>query len=177
MPRYVAFLRAINVGGHIVKMDHLRLLFQSFGLSSVETFIQSGNVVFETPKRNIGLLEKMIEERLSEELGYRVATFLRTGPELLELVRSEPFGRGEPANGSTLFVSFTQTPLGPAIRKALNELTTPNDQILFENREVFWLRRERTAESAEFAKLFAKKLGEATTRNMTTVRKIAEKYC
>ena len=47
MPRRIAFLRAINVGGHVVKMDHLRKLLTSFGLENVETVIASGNVVFD----------------------------------------------------------------------------------------------------------------------------------
>ena len=47
MPRYITFLRAINVGGHTVKMDRLREIFESLGFANVETFIASGNVVFE----------------------------------------------------------------------------------------------------------------------------------
>jgi uncharacterized protein (DUF1697 family) len=46
MPKYVAFLRAINVGGHTVKMDHLRRLFEALGFTNVETFIASSDVVF-----------------------------------------------------------------------------------------------------------------------------------
>ncbi len=45
MPKYIAFLRAINVGGHTVKMDYLRVLFETLGFSDVETFIASGNVI------------------------------------------------------------------------------------------------------------------------------------
>ena len=52
MPRYVAFLRAINVGGHIVKMDQLRKLFTQLGLTDVETFIASGNVLFTSPSKS-----------------------------------------------------------------------------------------------------------------------------
>jgi uncharacterized protein (DUF1697 family) len=48
MPKYIAFLRAINVGGHIVKMKDLRELFGSLGFTGVETVLASGNVVFET---------------------------------------------------------------------------------------------------------------------------------
>ncbi|HXW01123.1 MAG TPA: DUF1697 domain-containing protein, partial [Anaerolineae bacterium] len=47
LPKYIAFLRAINVGGHTVKMDYLRRLFEEMGFSKVETFIASGNVIFE----------------------------------------------------------------------------------------------------------------------------------
>jgi uncharacterized protein (DUF1697 family) len=61
MPRYVAFLRAINVGGHIVKMDYLRSLFEELGFTNVETFIASGNVVFDSSYKNPASLEKKIE--------------------------------------------------------------------------------------------------------------------
>src|SRR5687768_15562390 len=91
MIRYIAFLRAINVGGHIVKMDHLRELFAAVGASNVETFIASGNVIFEAKDENAQALEKKIERHLRKALGYEVATFLRSVPELATVARYEPF--------------------------------------------------------------------------------------
>jgi uncharacterized protein (DUF1697 family) len=97
MIRYIAFLRAINVGGHIVKMQDLRRLFESWGLSAVQTYIQSGNVVFEADGKRPRDLEKVLEERLQEALGYRVATFLRTERELADIAKYWPFpARGRP---------------------------------------------------------------------------------
>ena len=50
MPKYIAFLRAINVGGTtLIKMTDLKKMFESFGLDNVQTYIQTGNVVFESP--------------------------------------------------------------------------------------------------------------------------------
>ena len=91
MTRYVAFLRAINVGGHVVKMEALRKLFESMGLSRVETYIASGNVIFETEARKPGALEKKIEDELKIALGYAVGTFLRSIPELTSIVETIPF--------------------------------------------------------------------------------------
>jgi uncharacterized protein (DUF1697 family) len=68
MPRYIAFLRAINVGGHTVKMDVLRQHFAALGFSNVETFIASGNVVFETTAKNTRTLEQKIEKHLRAAL-------------------------------------------------------------------------------------------------------------
>ena len=82
MPRTIAFLRAVNVGGHTVKMDALRRHFESLGFSNVETFIASGNVIFETPFKNARTLESSIENKLRDALGYEVAAFLRTDAEL-----------------------------------------------------------------------------------------------
>ncbi len=78
MSRCIAFLRAINVGGHTVKMDDLRRLFESLGFTRGETFIASGNVVFETTSKNTTALERKIEKKLRDALGYEVATFIMT---------------------------------------------------------------------------------------------------
>src|SRR4030095_12804333 len=84
MPRYVAFLRAINVGGHIVKMDQLRKLFTQLGFTDVETFIASGNVLFTSPSKSGAALEAKIEKHLKAALGYEVATFVRTATEVCQ---------------------------------------------------------------------------------------------
>ena len=84
--RYVAFLRAINVGGrHLVKMDALRRLFEELGFTNVETFIASGNVVFESKSRSAASLEKAIEAHLQKSLGYEVKTFIRSESEVAEI--------------------------------------------------------------------------------------------
>ena len=78
MSKYFAFLRAINVGGHTIKMEALRNLFEECGFTRVETFIASGNVIFETDSHNSEELTKIIEAHLLSELGFGVAVFLRT---------------------------------------------------------------------------------------------------
>src|SRR5271155_3083597 len=76
MPKYVAFLKAINVGGHVVKMDQLRELFSSLKFSNVETFIASGNVIFETKSAPDLKLERHNDKHLAVELGFQVVTFV-----------------------------------------------------------------------------------------------------
>jgi uncharacterized protein (DUF1697 family) len=76
MTVHIAFLRAINIGGRTVKMDHLRSLFESLGYGEVETFIASGNVIFQSPDEDTRALEQQIEAHLRQALGYEVATFL-----------------------------------------------------------------------------------------------------
>ena len=61
MARYAAFLRAINVGGHVVKMEVLRAAFEDLGFAGVETFIASGNVIFETRAKDLVAVERKIE--------------------------------------------------------------------------------------------------------------------
>src|ERR1700694_4608695 len=101
MPKYVAFLRAINVGGHTVKMDHLRNLFEAMGFSNVETFIASGNVIFDSKSRSTKTLEIKIERSLETNLGYKVATFIRSISELVAVARYKPFHDSD-ADGNVL---------------------------------------------------------------------------
>ena len=77
--RYIAFLRAVNVGGRVVKMPVLKKAFESLQLSNVETFIASGNVVFETAASDVLKVERKIESRLREALGYEVTTSCTLG--------------------------------------------------------------------------------------------------
>src|SRR5438309_5629838 len=82
VPRYIAFLRAINVGGRVIKMEELRRVFAAAGLTNVESFIASGNVLFDTRVTSEEALRKKVEVALAHELGYRVDTFLRKPEEV-----------------------------------------------------------------------------------------------
>jgi uncharacterized protein (DUF1697 family) len=92
MFKFIAFLRAINVGGgRTVKMQSLREVFEALGFSRVATFIASGNVVFETRTKKIKTLERKIEGALKEALSYEVRTFVRVEAELAKIANYRPF--------------------------------------------------------------------------------------
>ena len=178
MPKYIAFLRAINVGGHTVKMDHLRRLFEALGFAKVETFIASGNVVFDSSSRSTRTLEKKIETHLRETLGYEVATFIRTTSELSAIAGYKPFPDAElKADGNVLYIGFmADEPNEEAKRKVLS-LTTAVDDFHIRGRELYWLCRTKISESEVSGSVLQKALGMAMTlRNSTTVKKIAAKY-
>ena len=78
MTRIVAFLRGINVGGHIVKKEQLRGAFEALGFRDVTTYKQGGNVIFETKVNDLEKIRSRIEEKLQETLGYDVAVFIRS---------------------------------------------------------------------------------------------------
>lgn len=87
----VALLRGINVGGHVIKMDALRALFTELGLQNVRSYIQSGNIFFESNEENISLLQERIEKYLAHSLGYSVPVCLRTIEEIEKLLKQNPF--------------------------------------------------------------------------------------
>jgi uncharacterized protein (DUF1697 family) len=178
MPKYVAFLRAINVGGHTVKMDHLRRLFEAMGFSHVETFIASGNVIFDSTSQSTQALESQVEDALQEALGYQVTTFIRTTSELAEIARYKPFQDADlDAEGNTVYIAFVaETPSAEAQQKLLS-FTSAVDEFHVAGRQVYWLCRKKMSESEFSGALLEKTLGmQATLRNSTTVKRIASKY-
>ncbi len=178
MPRYVAFLRAINVGGHTVKMDQLRGWFGAMNFSNVETFIASGNVIFDTSVRNPQTLERRIEKHLHASLGYAVTTFLRSTNEVVAIARIKPFSDSElKTEGNVLYVAFTaNSPTDEATQKLMS-LRSAIDDFHISGREVYWLYRRRAGESKFYGSLLEKCLGMQTTiRNFNTVKRIAAKY-
>lgn len=88
---YIALLRGINVGGHTVKMDRLRELFGELGFDHVRSYIQTGNVFFESAETEKAALRTAIECHLRAALGYEVATCVRTVEELEQLLLRDPF--------------------------------------------------------------------------------------
>lgn len=178
MPKYVAFLRAINVGGHIVKMDHLRRLFEQLGFENVETFIASGNVIFDAKSKSTNALEKKIEKCLAQELGYPVSTFLRSTDELPAIAEHKAFSESElNAKGHTLYIGFLADAPGEGAKAAVKSLRNEADDFHLHGREVYWLFRRKFSESEVSGAQLAKALGMPTTlRNVTTVRKLAAKY-
>ena len=178
MPRYIAFLRAINVGGHTVKMDHLRRLFEALDFDHVATFIASGNVVFETPDTDADGLEDTIEVHLQEALGYPVATFLRSAAEVAAIAAYEPFPDADfDVDGAALYIAFLPSIPSDEAQAKLMAARTPADDFHFRGRELYWLRRTRLSDAAYPGPAIEKILGlPATNRNVTTVRRLAAKY-
>ena len=178
MTRYVAFLRAINVGGHTVKMNELQRLFQGWGGTNVETFIASGNVVFDTSRRSADAAERSLEGHLQQALGYPVVTFLRTLPELVDVAGQAPFPPSEYDAGATLFVGFMKAAPAPAAARGVMSLRSEVDDFAIKGREIYWLRRRQLMQSVSDGPPLGRFISSPITmRNVNTVRRLAAKYC
>lgn len=171
----MALLRAINVGGHVVKMARLRELFAELGLEEVSTVIASGNVLFSS-RASARTLEPRIERHLRESLGYEVATFLRSPRELAAATAHQPFPSIPPVpSGQSLSVVFLKEPLGKAACAALCAQETPTDHFSIDGREVWWWCEGRISDSRVTGARLEKAVGgPITARNITTIRKLAE---
>lgn len=174
MTKYVAFLRAINVGGHtIIKMTDLKQMFESLGLENVQTYIQSGNVIFESAEANTASLEKQIESRIEQATGYKTKLFVRTIREVQAIANKSPFTVKE---DETAYVGFLKEKPDKKHQETLLTFKSEADDFAVKGREVYCLRRDR--EKSVFSNNFIEKILKVpgTTRNMTVIRKIAEKY-
>ena len=104
--RYVAFLRAINVGGRFVKMEVLVKIFSSIGFDNVKTFIQSGNIIFDSGESDLDELTGEIQKGLAKKLGYEVDVMVRTVQQLEAMIRRNPFKKlDDDAKISVAFMS------------------------------------------------------------------------
>ena len=176
MAQLFAFLRAINVGGHTVTMARLREVFEDLGILDVETFIASGNVIFRSPSKTPGALERIIEGGLHEALGYEVKTFIRTAPELVALSRYKSFPASRIRSAGAFCIGFMAQPLDAAAKKSLLALRTDIDDFHLSGREVYWLCKKRQHESKFSNVRFEKATGaKVTFRGANTVAKLAAK--
>ncbi len=173
--KFIALLLAINVGRHTVKMDRLRELFEVLGLQEVETFIASGNVIFDSPVKDVRKLELQIEGHLKESLGYAVTTFLRTPAEVAHAAAYQPFP--DAPEDSTLYVGFLAASPSAEVQAKVVGCCTAIDEFHVHEREVYWLCHGRFSDSPFSGAKLEIALGMPTTlRNLTTVRKLAAKY-
>lgn len=108
---YIALLRGINVGGHTVKMERLRELFGELGFERVRSYIQTGNVFFQSHEQDKSALRTAIERHLRTALGYEVATCMRTIEEVEGLLARDPFSGIAVTPDTRLAVTFLAEPV------------------------------------------------------------------
>lgn len=175
MPQFVAFLRAVNVGGRTVKMERLRELFGALGYTRVRTFIASGNVLFEARRASRERLEREVEQSMREAFGFEVATCVRTAEEVIAAAAESPFPVDGVNAGAALYIGFCKQEPTAANTKTVEVLRSATDEFEICGRELYWLCRTKISDSPVTGAILEKKLGVAMTlRNATTVRKIAE---
>ena len=123
MPRYVALLRGINVGGkNLIRMPALKAAFETAGFDDVSTYIQSGNVLLSSPSRSVKQLTERIESMLAQAFDYIPTVVVRSEKQLREIVAKAPKGFGSRPTEYRYDVIFLKEPLRAA--KALAQIRT-----------------------------------------------------
>ncbi len=173
--KYVALLRGINVGGkNKIKMEILREMFETEGFKDVKSYINSGNVIFETRKTDDKKLAAKIEKAIEKEFGLQIKTIVRAISEIEEIVKNNPFD-GQFENDKDLHVFFLDEEMPDEKCEILLSNNNENEQFAVRGREIFCLLRVSVLESLIGKDYIAKKLQiPSTARNWRTVNKVLE---
>jgi len=173
--RHVALLRGINVGGkNKLPMTTLANLFTVEGATDVTTFIQSGNVVFDAPKKLADTLAGRIERRIEKELSLRVPVVLRSAVEIAAVVARNPFlAAGH--DPDALHVMFLAAQPTPAQARALDPSRSPGDELALVGRDLY-LRLPNGVARTKLTNAYVDKAlaTVSTVRNWRTVLKLVE---
>ncbi len=174
--RYVALLRAVNVGGHaVLKMEQLKKHFESFGLKDVTTCIQSGNVLFTSRETGAGRLARGLEKKLRAALGYAVVLFVLTPEQLRKAAAQNPFDPERLQDKQHCHLMFLSAKPQPSRRRALMALAGREYRFAVKGR-VFYYAYDRAFEGRNRRAInFEKVLGlSGTARTWKVVARLVE---
>lgn len=173
MVTYIALLRGINVSGQkLIKMPHLRTMFEEMGYGNPRTYIQSGNVAFETGRQDENRLRQSVETQLNRKLGYEVSVVLRTQAQVRSVLADMPFP--EKIASQRVYVTFLQHEPDLAKAADLVAYTYGREQFAVVGREVYASVDHDLTKSLFDTMWVERKLGVvATVRNWNTVNKLA----
>ncbi len=176
MPVIVSMLRGVNLGPHHrVKMEALRALYESLGFTDVQTYVQSGNVVFRTKSRDLAGVARQIEEAIERKFGFHADVLVRTTPELRKVVERNPFSARRDLDPSKFLITFLTVEPEPEARRKVLEIKTDPDELRLEGREIYLYYPNGPARPKITWSQFAAKLkASGTGRNWTTVQALLE---
>jgi uncharacterized protein (DUF1697 family) len=173
---YVSLLRGINVSGHkIIKMEQLRKSFEALSLGDVQTYVQSGNVVFRAPKQSSETLSNKIREKIARDFGFSVPVIIRSSEEVRRAIEDNPFLKQRGIDSSKLHVTFLSKAPEKDRLKALEALTAKPDQFRYSGTEVYLYCPDGYGRTKLSNNALERVLGvTATTRNWNTVNTLYE---
>ncbi|MGA9564194.1 MAG: DUF1697 domain-containing protein [Candidatus Korobacteraceae bacterium] len=176
MTTIIALLRGVNVtGNHMIKMADLRALCESLGHCNVQTYVQSGNVVFQTKGRDAAAkIAAKIEGAIEKTHGFRPDVVLRTVPEMREVIAKNPFAKRKDIEPGKLIITFLATEPTAESRAALSLLKPDPEELCANGREVYVHFPDGMGRS-KFVPVLGRALkGKGTARNWNTVTKLLE---
>lgn len=185
MPTWIALLRAVNVGGYgKLSMADFRQLLESLGYKNVQTYIQSGNAVFDAPRGaaapgSAAKVGAAIASALQKHMGAPVEVILRTHDELASLIAANPFAKEAAADGSRVAVAFlagqASSAAEPTFKSIQEKYPTRRDRYHLAGNHIYFHFPDGAGETKFTGKSLEKAIGvPGTGRNWNTVLKLHE---
>ena len=170
MPTHISLLRGVNVAGRTVRMAELQRIYDSLGFKNIQTYLQSGNVLFESGRADAEDLARQIESAIKKSLGHTVSVLIRSPRDLRRIFGTNPFLQGRREDPSKLHVTFLES---LSSRAALAGLTKPpgeTGEFIAGAHEIFLFCPDGYGRTKVNNAFFERKLKtSATTRNWNTV--------
>jgi len=177
VPRHVAFLRAINIGGRRASGQQLTSCLENLGFQNVAAFRASGNLIFDADRESPTALTKRIDRALTESLGYEVRGFLRTAAQVRSIAALDPFPPNVmQASAGKLQVALLAKPPSKRARDEVLAMATNADPLAIHGRELYWLPSGRTMETDLNLRAIDSLIGENTRRTKSMIQEIAAKF-
>jgi len=175
--KYISVLRGINVSGQKkIRMADLNELYQSLGFEGVSTYIQSGNVIFQSSSTDKDGLKRTIEKAIEGKYDFHVPVIIRTEQELREVMDGCPYEEAKiEGNGTKVLVAFLQSTPSAENREALKEYVTSTEKLSIQGKEVYLYCQNGYGKS-KLSNTFIENMLDtsATTRNWNSVKKLCE---
>jgi uncharacterized protein (DUF1697 family) len=177
VPRHVAFLRAINVGGRRASRDQLTACLDSLRFENVPTFRASGNLIFDAPRQPETALTRRIDDALTQSLGYDVRAFLRTAGDVHAIAAHAPFPKKiVDASGGKLQVALLRKRPPKSARDEVLSMATADDLLAIHGTELYWLPSGGQMQTELDLRAIDDLVGENTRRTKNMVGEIAQKF-
>ena len=175
MKTYIAILRGINVSGHkMIKMEALRAMFETLNFKNTTTYIQSGNVVFQSKETNIDKIEMKVAKKIKEEFGFVVPVMVKELDEIKTVLKNNPFVNKRKEDITKLHVTFLS---GESEKAAINKIKEGQyvpDEFILNGKTIYLFCPNGYGNTKLNNNFFENKLKVvATTRNWKTVNELA----
>jgi len=175
MPVIISMLRGVNVGGHnLIKMDALRSLYASLGMRDPQTYVQSGNVVFQTEERSLPQLARRIEDAIEKKFKFRPEVIVRIGSEIKDVIARNPFAKRNDIEPAKLLINFLAEAPTSAVRDTILSLKLGPEEVRIDGREIYIYFPDGMGRSKLWPAIGKALKNSGTGRNLNTVTRLLE---
>ncbi|MDH5380973.1 MAG: DUF1697 domain-containing protein [Cyclobacteriaceae bacterium] len=174
MTTYLAFLRGINVSGQkMIKMEDLRSALGHLDFKNVQTYIQTGNIVFESDQSDAKLIEEKIRKVISDKFQFDVPVVVRSRQEIEDIISKNPFAKKHPESQKGYYFTLLSEFPAQENKEKLNTYQFNNEEYMLLDKTVYFFTASGYGKVKMNNNFFEKILKvEATTRNFNTITKM-----